>query len=372
MAEAARKKAGIGRIILFNLAFIAALLLVLELVFGSWFHTPNRVDRLNLVRDCHLRFDASYLYDGGGEISYTRDAWGLRGKYPSLDRIDIVTLGGSATDQRYVTDGKTWQDVIARGFAADGRHVSVVNAGVDGQSSYGHIMDFDWWFPTLPGFKPKYVLFYISGNDIYKDVNSEFDDLVNNRPPNWKTAIRERSALYRLISTAMGVYEAQHVHKISHRKEPFGSWKWTTQPLAKDHRALVAARLDVYRKAVAMLAERTHALGATPIFVTQSLSVYRFRPDGTLEGRAREEMYDNTLINGVDLYYIIHEFWSATMEECAKANGVCIDAADDIRWEPGDFYDVIHNTPQGAERLGTYLHEKLKDLPLGETPATAR
>jgi len=99
--------------------------------------------------------------------------------------------------------------------------------------------------------------------------------------------------------------------------------------------------------------------------VTQSLSAYRFRPDGTVEGRKREEMYDNTLINGVDLYYIMHAFWAVTMEECAKANGVCVDAGNDIRWQPGDFYDIIHNTPQGADRLGKYIHTKLAGLPIG-------
>ncbi|HET6463035.1 MAG TPA: SGNH/GDSL hydrolase family protein [Candidatus Krumholzibacteria bacterium] len=360
-----KKSGGWSRILFFNLVFFGVLLITLELVFGDWFHEPNRVGRLNLMRDCHKHYDATYLYDGAGEITYTRDEWGLRGKYPALNDIDIITLGGSATDQRYVTDGKTWQDVIAREFANEGRHVSVVNAGVDGQSTYGHIKDFDWWFPTLPDFKPRYVLFYVTGNDIYKNLNSEFDDLVNDRKPTWKTHVKERSALYHLASTAMGVYEARHVHKISHRKEPFGSWEWTDQPLVKDHAALVAGRLETYRKAIALLAQKTHALGATPIFVTQSLSAYRFRPDGTVEGRKREEMYDNTLINGVDLYYIVHEFWTVTMEECAKANGVCVDAGDDIRWQPGDFYDIIHNTPQGAERLGKYIHTKLAGLPIG-------
>lgn len=358
------QRSGVLRILVFNLAFIAVLVLVLELVFGDWFH-PNKVDRLNLVRDCQKRYDASYLYDGANQIVYTRDKWGLRGKYPSLGDIDIITLGGSATDQRYVTDGSTWQDVIAREFAAEGKDVSVVNAGVDGQSTFGHIKDFDWWFPTLPNFKPRYVLFYVGGNDIYKGQSSEFDDLVNNKPPTWKTHVKECSAIYRLANTAYGVYEARHVHKISHRKEPFGSWEWTTQPLVSDHHALVAERLAIYQKAVAMLAAKTRAIGATPIFVTQSLSAYRFREDGQVEGRARTEMYESTLINGVDLYDIMREFWAVTMEECTKAGGVCVDAGNEMRWQPGDFYDVIHNTPQGDDRLGKYLHDRLRDLPIG-------
>ena len=354
----------LGRVVAFNLVLIGVLVVVLELVFGNWFR-PNLTDRLNLTRDTQRRYDASILYDGAQEVVYTRDEWGLRGRYPSLDDIDIVTMGGSATDQRYITDGSTWQDVIVREFEKEGIDVSVVNAGVDGQSTYGHLKDFEWWFPTLPDFKPRYVMFYIGGNDIFTSAGGDFDDIVNHTPPTWKTHLRERSAVYQVAHTALAVYQAQHVHKLSHRKEPFGSWEWTTKPLVRNYQPLVATRLERYRKAVAMLAEKTHAIGAVPIFVTQSLSLYRVREDGKIEGRKRPDDYDKKKINGVDYYRIMQFFWKATMEECAKSGGICIDAANEVEWQPGDFYDVIHNTPQGAERLGVYIHSKLRDLPLG-------
>jgi|SRR5688572_18089624 len=353
-----------GRILAFNLVLIGLLVLVLELVFGHWF-SPNLTSRLNLTRDTIRHYDATLLYDGATDIIYTRDEWGLRGAYPSLGDIDIVTMGGSATDQRYITDGRTWQDVIAREFKKEGIAVSVVNAGVDGQSTYGHLKDFDWWFPTLPGFRARYVLFYIGGNDIFIEPGGDFDDLVNHVKPGWKTHIRERSAMYRLVSTARAVYRARRVHKISHRKEPFGSWEWTTRPLVRNYQPLVAPRLDRYRKAIRLLSEETRAIGATPIFVTQSLSAYRVRQDGKVEGRSRSEKYDRWEINGVDYYHMMRIYWAATMEECAKSGGICIDAGNEVPWQPGDFYDVIHNTPQGAERLGVYLHEKLRDLAVG-------
>jgi hypothetical protein len=209
------------------------------------------------------------------------------------------------------------------------------------------------------------VLFYIAGNDMFKGPDSEFDDLLFDKPPTWKNHIRERSALFHLAQTAVGTYRARNVHKISHRREPFGSWQWTTQPLVRDHHRLAARSLERYGKAVALLARETRAIGAEPIFVTQSLSIYRFREDGTVEGRVMNDVYDKTMINGVDYYHVMREFWAVTMEECAKVGGICLDAGNEIRWEPGDFYDSIHNTPQGAERLGKYLHDKLRDLPIG-------
>ena len=358
------RKATFLRIAGFNVILVLSGLLILELIFGSWFH-PDPIKRLNLVRDCEKHYDATLLYAGADGVVYTRDKWGLRGKYPALDAIDIVTLGGSATDQRYITDGSTWQDVIVREFQREKRNVSVVNAGVDGQSTHGHIKDFDWWFPTLPGFKPRYVLFYIASNDIFKGNNSDFDALVDNKPPDWKDHVRERSAIYRLASTAEAVYEARHVHKISHRREPFGAWEWTTTPLVRNHHALVEEQLERYRKAVRLLAVRTRALGAEPIFVTQSLSLYRVRPDGRVEGRKQPELYEKSMINGVDYYYIMREFWAVMMDECENSGGVCIDAGNEVPWQEGDFYDSVHNTPQGAKRLGMYLYSRLQSLPIG-------
>jgi lysophospholipase L1-like esterase len=348
------------RILLANAILLAVGLLILELVFGSWIR-PNQINRLNLVRDRVMRYDAEALYPPPNSVTYTRDAWGLRGAYEGLGAIDILTLGGSATDQRFITDGATWQDVMAREFAAEGKRVSVVNAGVDGQSTYGHIKNFEWWFPSLPGFKPRYILFYVGANDVVKDPGSDYDDLVRDKRTTWKTRVRESSAIYHVVRTLKATYEARRVYDLAHHYEDFSTWEWTTVPLAHDHEALAARRLQGFRARLTRLAEETRALGATPVFVTQPFCEYRFRADGTLEGRARPSSYDDTQINGVDLYNIMRLMGRVTMEVCAEAQGVCIDAAQELVWEEGDFYDAVHNTPQGAERLGRYLHARLRD-----------
>jgi lysophospholipase L1-like esterase len=348
------------RLLVANAALLAVGVVILELVFGSWVR-PNRISRLNLVRDCTLHYDASALYPAPNSVTYTRDGFGFRGSYDSPDKIDILTIGGSATDQRFITDGATWQDVIAREFAAEGKRMSVVNAGVDGQSTYGHIKDFDWWFPSVPGLKPKYVLFYIGANDVFKDIGSDYDDLVRDKRATWKTRVRESSAIYHVVRTLKATYEARRVYGLAHHYEDFSTWEWTTTPLVSDHEARAARRLRDFRARLMTLAERTRALGATPVFVTQTFCVYRVRADGTLEGRTRPEPFDGAEINGVDLYYFMQAFGRVTMEVCGEVGGVCIDAANEMVWQAGDFYDAVHNTPQGAGRFGRYLHQRLRD-----------
>jgi lysophospholipase L1-like esterase len=355
---AARPK--ILRLVLVNVVLVAIGLVVLELAFGNWIR-PNRINRLNLVRDRTIHYDASALYPGPNAVTYTRDGFGFRGHYDSPGKIDILTIGGSATDQRFITDGATWQDVIAREFAAEGKQVSVVNAGVDGQSTYGHIKDFDWWFPNVPGLRAKYVLFYIGANDVYKDAGSDYDDLVRDKRATWKTRVRESSAIYHLVRTLQSTYEARRVYGLAHHYEDFSAWEWTTTPLLHDHEAFAARRLQDFRARLVTLAERTRALGSTPVFVTQGFCEYRLRADGTPEGRAKPQPYDGAQINGVDLYYIMEAFGRTTMDVCGEAGGVCIDAANEVAWGAGDFYDAVHNTPQGADRLGRYLHEHLRE-----------
>lgn len=346
--------------VLANACLVAAGLLILELIFGSWIR-PNQINQLNLVRNRTIHYDASVLYPPPNSVTYTRDKWGLRGAYDSPDRIDILTIGGSATDQRFVTDGATWQDVIVRDAAAAGQHVSVVNAGVDGQSTYGHIKDFEWWFPRIPGFKPKIVLFYIGANDVFKDPGSEYDDLVRSAQPTWKSRVRDNSAIYHVARTLKTTYEARRVYDLAHHHTDFATWTWTTDPLTPDPTALAAHRVAGFHARLVTLAAKTRAVGATPVFVTQPFCTYRVRADGVVEGRSRPEHYDNVEINGVDLFHIMQAFRQATLDACAETGAVCIDAAAEMQWQAGDFYDAVHNTPQGAGRLGRYLWARLRD-----------
>ena len=41
---------------------------------------------------------------------------------------------------------------------------------------------------------------------------------------------------------------------------------------------------------------------------------------------------------------------------------VFIDLAQRLRFDPTDFYDLGHNTPQGARKIGLFLAEQLKAI----------
>jgi len=354
-----RKKSNqVVKIILANLAFVAVGVLVLELIFGNWIKSDN-LNRLNIVRSRTVQFAIGNLYESNSETAtYTRDKHGLRGSFDNPGEIDILTVGGSTTDQRYVSDGETWQDVMQQEFQKAGRKVVVANAGVDGQSSYGHIKNFDWWFPHIPDLRPKFILFYVGNNDFYKDEGYGEDALVLERKPSLVQSIKDKSATYHVLRTAKGVYTARVKHHIGHEATDFDALEWTAEPLASDYETLMRGRLKEYTERLSILADRTKAMGAEAVFVTQPTYRYK-RIDGTLYGITESFLYDDVPINGVDYYHMMRLLDDAMLAVCEAKGAHYIDLSRNVEWDVSDFYDHAHMTPKGARKVGEYLFKML-------------
>jgi hypothetical protein len=350
------------RVVLGNLLVLTVGLLGVEILFGNWF-SSNRLNQLNLVTDVEYIYDVRNLYPTNDrQIVYKRDRYGLRGSYGRPDDIEILTVGGSTTDQRYISDGATWQDVLQREFSSHGVSLSIANAGIDGQSTYGHIKNFDWWFPYIPNLKVKYFLFYIGVNDFYNDADNEFDDLIKGPTTDisLRQQIKEKSALYYLYRTVRGIHRAQR-GGVGHKPMNFKAIEWVDTPKANNHEELMRARLQAYRDRLHILNERVRKFGATPIYVTQPTSKCKER-NGKIIGAAETETYGRVDVNGVDLCIMKRLLNKKTMEVCRETGGICIDLASDVVFDDSDFYDYSHNTPKGAEKIGHYLYEKLRPI----------
>jgi len=343
------------RILAVNAMLLAVGLLALELVFGSWIR-DNRIQQLNLITDRFYLHDVSSLYDNGGRpVEYRRDRYGLRGAYEDPASIDVLTVGGSTTDQKYVGEGETWQDVLRDRFARDGRMVSVVNAGVDGHSTIGHLRSFDWWFPSIPGLAPHYVLFYVGINDVHVESQREYDRLAQ---PDTRTAldwIRERSGLYYMYRTLRGIWLAEQ-KQVGHRRVDFGTVTWVDAPLRRGHALRSADRRRAYANRLKRLARLTRELGAEPVFVTQTLMSSR-EVDGRLVG------VEGVGSNGLDANIILGLFNATTLQVCREVRAICVDLARELRpeFDDADFYDFSHTTPRGAAKIGAYLYRSLRD-----------
>jgi hypothetical protein len=343
----------IARTIAVNLAVLAIGLIVLELAFGGWLFGPSW-GMMNIPHDISRVFDVSDLYGGPKQAVYRRDHWGLRGAYPDPGHIDILTLGGSTTDQHFVGEGETWQDALAQQFAAAGHPLSVVNAGIDGQSTVGHLRALDQWLPQIPGLKVRFVLAYIGVNDAHVDAQAQYDDM---RSPSLGRRIsrmfQNNSAVLRLFNTVAGTLKARQAH-IVHGGTGVASGPWVAAAKVPDLNAAVEAeRLTAYGQRVTALIERVRAMGAEAIIVSQSRSDYRVR-----EGKPLGRVMGDTSIN-TGSWAMQTALNHRAMESCRAAAAICIDLGDELTFEDGDFYDWVHTTPTGNRRIAAYLFSRL-------------
>jgi hypothetical protein len=209
--------------------------------------------------------------------------------------------------------------------------------------------------------KPRYILFYIGLNDFYKNEGNNYDALISSPgDKSRRQIVMGKSALVHLFRTFSGIYQAEFVQKIGHRRAAFNEYEWTQTPLLSSYDKLMEKKLKGYSERLEVLIAKTKGLGSVPIFVTQPSRKYRLR-DGTIEGVKDTMGYENMRINGVDYYYMMRKLDGVTCSVSREQNLLCIDMAEDMICEDDCFYDFAHMTPKGAKRVGEYLFERLKD-----------
>jgi lysophospholipase L1-like esterase len=346
--------------------------LLLELIFGEWLGNDEWRDaeNLNIIRSQQIEYPVGHLYGNDNAfVTYTRDVYGLRDSCERPADIDILTLGGSTTDQRYIGDGDTFQDVLQdRLTGALGRSVCISNAAVDGHSTFGHIASFEQWFPLIPGLRPDYVLFYVGINDAgFRDgPRLAFDVNRGVGESTLRYHLRDKSAIYSLARTIYHVLTGYSESReyAAHQSSPPSASEYVVTRMTTGADVLIKENTQGFSERIRLLIAESRKMGATPVCVSQPHLFARQFADG-LKGTARAFDYRGTTYNGLDYHASISALNSAMNAICTESGGAYIDLAGKT-FETTDFYDAVHMTPTGAARVGKYLFEDIKSLELLE------
>src|SRR5882762_7515216 len=120
-------------------------LVLLELLLHIYNPLPFRVRGNRIVLPVHQRY--TFHNDEASKLDpithHTKNSLGFRGPDPPKDfarRLTVLTIGGSTTESLFLSDGKTWTDAMARRLQQSFPDIWVNNAGLDGQSTYGHLL----------------------------------------------------------------------------------------------------------------------------------------------------------------------------------------------------------------------------------------
>jgi lysophospholipase L1-like esterase len=351
------------RAVAVTIAVLVALLIV-ELALHIYNPLPFRVRGERIILPVHQRY--TFHNDGASKLDpvthHTKNALGFRGPDPPRDfekHLTILTIGGSTTECLFLSDGKTWTDAVARRLAIGFPGIWVNNAGLDGQSTYGHLILLRDFVVAL---HPTVAIFLVGANDVGLDAGNPYDNaLVPGRTP-WRTArtfLVEHSEIAQL---------AQNLARMARAKEAgFGHSQidLTKLVLLEDEPDLGAATIRTLEPPLHGFGDRLTAIaelcrrnGIDPVFITQpglfgdaldpvtGVNLARIQVRGTANGK---------------IWWRVQEMYNdVTRRVAADRQILLIDAARELPKDSRLFYDLVHFTNEGAVRLGELVAAHLE------------
>ena len=193
------KKTKIAKILLINFIIFFSLILVFEIFFGYWFKKNNFGFIMRLERQKQIYYET--IHDEKKyRFFYKRNFYGFRGEEVDPKNIKIVFLGGSTGNQRVTPENLTIVGLLNIKLNEDGYNFKIYNGSTDGKSTKGYVNDFKYWFPKIPNFNPKIVMFYTGINDSDLLHDEKFDiPWRSNAYEKFRDYIKSNSKIVELI-----------------------------------------------------------------------------------------------------------------------------------------------------------------------------
>ena len=341
------------KVTFYNLLFFLLAIIIMELIFGFWFDKNNFGPYMREHRMKKVEY--SLQYEGKTfNHTYKRNYHGFRGEEISPKNIDAIIVGGSTTDERYKPEEQTITEFLNKKILQKNINLKIINAGIEGQSTLGHIFNFQVWFPKLEEFKPKYIIFYIGINDFLSPVEklkkAKFNDghIVN---PDLKEKIldniKSRSIFYDLLRKTKHkyytsnkpkvIYDFDHTAELFHKNKEYRFLNYNDALKLYDINKLIKQnkeKIKYYLDNVDILYNETIKLKATPVFINQL----------DHEGHYNKKLFslNYSLIN-----------------HCKKKNYKCIDLASKLEGKKKYWWDGTHTTAKGSEIIADLIFPEL-------------
>jgi hypothetical protein len=342
-----------------TLIFIAIIFIIVifESFNGFWFKSDleRNLIALNALHNVELKLDVAGYYSNQQKIVYRRNKFGLRDDCQDPNDIDIISIGGSTVDQRYIDFKFTFQKVLQEKLKILNENICISNAGVDGHKLADHLKALDKWFPLLKNFKPKYYLIYAGLNDVINTQagipKKENYNIINSI----RIYIFKNSFLYWFYSQLKNVYGTNNgVYGVfGHKRNKKNNYEFKsltkTNKFSQDLRDNSVVVGERYKQLIKKIIKRN----GIPVCITQSAFFVR-------EGRgvSRAFKYKGDYLNGHDLIFSLNLINDEIRKTCGRQKHIFIDTAK-AGFQEGDFYDFAHLNPGGNIKLAKLLFDSL-------------
>jgi lysophospholipase L1-like esterase len=292
-------------------------------------------------------------------IVFSKNSLGFRGPEPPRDfdgHLTILAVGGSTTECLYLTDGKSWPERVGTELSPHFQRLWVNNAGLDGHSTFGHLLLLDQIVLRL---RPKVLLFLIGLNDVHRELPTG-REVAHGRAPLLHRLARHSAIVANALDFRRHL-EARELN-LGYREVDLAH---TPQMEADRRRALGLVEqyrersLPGYRSRVRELVRASRAHGIEPVLLTQPALYGGDRDDVTgvnlrwIEVDAKRQIYGG-------LAWRILEEYNDVVREVGRVEGVLVvDLARELPKSSRLFYDFVHFGDEGARQVGWIVAREL-------------
>ncbi len=292
------------------------------------------------------------------EIVCSRNILGFRGPDPPADfddRLTIVTVGGSTTDCRYLSDGKTWPDRLRARIAVKHPDVWLNNAGLDGHSTFGHTILLD---QVLLDLAPDCIILLVGLNDTDRTDLNRRDALLTGT----HTRLGRTVDASELLSTMRVVSRSVRARKmglehvldldLAHLEVRDVSEEEIERRVEFNRRK---EAVPAYAARLRRFVAKARSGGIEPILVTQP----------ALFGEGADPATGVDLgplvfarVTSSEMWRVIEIYNDVTRSVGSEENVLVVDLARLLPKDSAYFYDWMHFTNEGALRVAEILdHE---------------
>jgi GDSL-like Lipase/Acylhydrolase family len=339
-------------------------LVIVEIVLRIWhpFVYTVRGDKIILAANIKVLMKNQWIRKLDDTIEYSRNSIGLRGDpwpvHPE-DYISIITVGGSTTECKFLSDPKTWPERLKRNLGKDYPDIRLNNAGLDGHSTFGHLVLLKDY---IIGLHPKYILFLTGINDVELDRPADLDDqdvrgIHGHSVKYFFKSLVNYSETGTLLLSLYRNYLAYRKGLIHKERDPSQLPTGVTDSLTRKNKiAFQRNYLIGYSSRLKELANESKVHNIKPVFITQP-ALFGNTVDSTTG-----IFMGNRVLDGYDCAtdWEILQLYNDEVRKLRAEGVAVIDLATAMPKNSKYFYDFMHYTNEGAEKVAAILADSMR------------
>jgi lysophospholipase L1-like esterase len=356
----------LGKNILVLLVSLALVLSLCELILRVYNPLGFRIKGDKIILPINKK-EIIHHENGLGKLDQVvvqqRNSLGFRGPEPPADfaqNLTIVTVGGSTTECFDLAEDKTWPHNLGVTLKRDFKHLWLNNAGLSGNSTFGHFILMQDYLVKL---KPKVVIFLVGINDVGIRGERDFDERIHGL--NFRSLERflASAAVHSELATAaLNLYRFYFPKSVMINNQ--------NDPQETDLKKLLPFEVSDQKRAVIIKEHQDHYLGPyktrleklivicqenniIPVFLTQPVLYGNIVDPAT--GVDLSDKFVAKDMNGATAWEVLELYNDITRKVGQEQGVLVIDLARQMPKDSRHYYDLMHYTNAGADKLADLI-----------------